>query len=779
MTNFPRRSLALCVSLFIASLAQAAPVAINLPAQPLADSLQKLGEAGGLQVVYEPGAVVGKTAPAVSGQMDSTVALQRLLAGTGLVGSVKGDVVSVTGQAAVEAGAVELGATSVSAQGSALEGIATTEGTGSYTTGSMNTATKLPLSIRETPQSVTVVTRQRMDDQNMTDLNDVVKNTTGVIVQSYGPERVSYVARGFSVDNLMYDGLPTDVSTYTQDVVTGADSAMFDRVEVVRGATGLMQGAGNPAAAINMVRKKPTADVQASVTASAGTWDRYRTEVDVSGPLNQQGSVRGRFVSAYQDGNSFQDYVERERGVFYGVLEADLSDATTLTLGASHQDDNKANNWTGLPLSATGTDLHLSRSSYVGPKWAYWDTDNTQAFANLQHSFDNGWKINLAMNKMWARIHMLGAYSYYSGDELSFGGGNYIYTDDHSSYDVYASGPFQLLGREHELVIGTGYREELFDGHGGFGDVTEQKPQYDLQGWTLKTDNSQIGTYVTTRWNLADDLKLILGGRLDWYDADIESTGGVKSDYKVTRHVTRYAGLIYDINDNYSVYTSFTDIFKPQSALDSGGAVIAPIVGKNYEIGVKGEYLDGRLNTGAAVFLVNQENRATNDLGGPSPCPSAPTSIYCSRASGEVQSKGIDLDISGEITDNWNASAGYTYTHVVYKKDDTNQGDRFAPEMPRHLLKLNTTYSLPQFEKWRVGGTLSAQTETHPEGYSDFEQGSYAVVDLMVGYKLSKNVDTRINFNNVFDRTYYSGVGFGSLNYGDPRNAVFTVKWTL
>lgn len=777
MKNVPVRPLALAISLCAANWAHAAPLTLDMPSQPMGNALQQLGQASGLQVVYPQGAVAGKVAPAVRGQLEPEAALQRLLAGSGLSGSVQGSTVTVVNSPAASSGSIQLEASQVSAQAmSFTSDPAATEGTGSYTTKSMNTATKLPLSIRETPQQVTVITRQRMDDAGMTDLNDVVAATTGLMVQKYGPERVSYKSRGFTVDNLMYDGVPTDISTYTQDVITGADSALFDRVEVVRGATGLMQGAGNPAAAINMVRKKPTADFHASVTAGAGSWNRYRTEADVSGPLTPEGNIRGRLVTAYQDSNSFQHYTTRERGVFYGVVDADLDDATTLTLGSSYQNDNKNSNWTGLPYNADGTDPHWGRSTYIGPDWSYWDTDVTSLFSNLEHRFDNGWKLNLAMNKMWARIHMLGAYTYYDAGTLQQGGGNYIYTDDHSSYDAYASGPFQLLGREHELVIGTGYRKELFDGHGGFGAVTDEKPSYDRSLWSLKTDNSQVGTYITTRLNLADSLKLILGTRLDWYEGKTEGADTLKE----TRHVTRYAGLVYDLDDTYSVYASFTDIFKPQSTLDASGSPLKPIEGKNYEVGIKGEYFDGALNAGAALFLVNQENRAVTDYDSPSPCPSSPTSQYCSRASGEVQSKGIDLDVNGSITENWQFSAGYTYAHVQYKKDDTNQGNRFSPDMPRNLFKLGTNYTLPgRFNKFRVGGDAMAQTSSYTEGYPDIQQSGYALLNLMAGYKLSEHVDTRVNFNNVFDRTYYSGITFGNLQYGDPRNLMFTVKWSL
>lgn len=693
-------------------------------------------------------------------------------------------------------GTVQLQATQVDAQG--LKGQATTEGTQSYTTGAMTTGTKLPLSIRETPQSVSVITRQRIEDQGMNDLNDVVKYTPGLTVNQYGPARQNYTARGFDVDNIMYDGLPTSVSTYTQDVISAADLAMYDRVEIVRGATGLMQGAGNPAAAINLVRKRPTATPQASISASAGSWDSYRTEVDVSGPLNPQGTLRGRAVAAYQDKDSFQDYVSSDRSVFYGITEADLTDATTLTVGASYQADNKNDNWVGLPDKPGGEDFSFDRDTYYGADWSYWDTKTTQLFSDLEHRFDNGWKTKLAMNKMWGRIHMLGMYNdcYYTACEtISQGGGKYVYTDDHSSYDAMASGPFQLLGREHELVVGTSYREEAFDGHGGWGDIlysdgsgtatgfdpddwdpsSTDKPSYNMRLWGMKTDETQTGTYITSRFNVADPLKVILGARLDWYEMETDT-----DSYKVTRNLTRYAGVIYDLNETYSVYTSYTDIFKPQQAMDASGNLLDPIEGENYEIGLKGEYLDGALNANVALFQVDQLNRAVDDTSGPSPCPSSPTSTFCSRASGKVRSQGIDFEVSGALTENWNASASYTYVEAKYKQDgnEANEGEYFDPTKPRHLYKVATVYTLPgELHQWRVGGDVLSQSKT--ENTNGFEQEAYSLVGLMVGYKVSENIDTRVNLNNLFDKTYYSGISFGNLNYGAPRNAMLSVKWTL
>ncbi|XEG75502.1 TonB-dependent siderophore receptor [Pseudomonas sp. abacavir_1] len=704
-------------------------------------------------------------------------------------------------QAAAKDDRVDLGATEVlGTQDPAAA--ATTEGSGSYTTKAMRTSTKIPMSIRETPQSVSVVTRQRMDDQGMNDLNDAVKGVTGLTVQQYGPARVSYASRGFDVDNIMYDGLPTSISTYTQDVISAADLAMFDRVEVVRGATGLMQGAGNPAAAINMVRKRPTQDFHMSLEGSAGTWDRYRSEADVSGPLNSEGTLRGRAVMAYQTKDSFQDYVSSERGVLYGITEADLSPDTTLAIGASYQDDNRNDNWVGLPAPLGGRHLDLKRSDYYGADWSYWDTKTTHLFSDLTHRFDNGWQMKLAADKLWARINMLGLYNscYYTQDcpTMTQGAGKYDYTDDHESYDAFANGPFQLLGREHELVVGASYRQERFDGHGGWGDLFKKdgtplgamdptqwdpastlKPNIDMNLWGMKLDQEQKGTYVTTRLNIADPLKVILGGRLDWYEADAHGDTDV---FKVTRKVTRYAGVIYDLNDTYSVYASYTDIFKPQDTLDATGNVLTPITGKNYEIGLKGEHFGGALNSQIALFQVDQENRATDDTSSPNPCPANPSSFdYCQRASGKVRSQGVDMELSGELSQGWQAMVGYTYVDAKYKHDadESNVGKPFDSSKPRHLFKLATTYNLPgDLHKWRVGGNLTTQSQTE-DTTTGFQQGGYTVVDAMLGYRVSENIDTRVNFNNIFDKYYYSGISFGNLNYGEPRNLMFSVKYSM
>lgn len=321
-----------------AAHAQQAVIAFHLPAQPLGDALTALAIQSGRQIAYEEEQVKGKRSVAVSGQMTVRQALDGVLAGSGLQVSSNGAVITVYDAKSADAEKT-LPAIVVSNNDA-------TEDTGSYTTHTLGTATKLALSMRETPQSTTVITRQRMDDQAMVDINDAVRNIPGLsITGSGGVGRHSFMSRGFSIDNIMEDGTSRVWETYIPG--TQSNLLMYDRIEVVRGATGLMQGAGNPAAAINMVRKRPGKEFKGAVAVSAGSWQDYGASVDLGRALNASGSVRGRVVASRQDAKSFRDVEKQNHTLFYGIVEADLGPGTLLTLGTSYQNDHINNAWGG------------------------------------------------------------------------------------------------------------------------------------------------------------------------------------------------------------------------------------------------------------------------------------------------------------------------------------------------------------------------------------------------------------------------------------------------
>nr|WP_154666118.1 TonB-dependent receptor [Thauera linaloolentis] len=789
----------LCLA--FAAHAQTAARPIDLPAAPLERSLNTLARQAGVQILFAAPLAAGRSAPALKGDYTAQQALERLLAGTGLV-LRRADERTFR----IEDGAgkeTTLSAVTVSASANRS---GTTEGTGSYTTGVTSAATRMNLSIRETPQSISVMTRQRIEDQKMNTLNDVVKNTPGLTMQELGAGRQRYLSRGTLVDNLMYDGLPITIGGSAVEPTGANDMAIYDHVEIVRGATGIMQGAGNPSASINLVRKKPTATSQVSVSTSAGSWDRYRAELDASGPLNDAGSLRGRVVAAYQNHQSFQDVVQNERSLFYGVFDADITDSTTLTFGASRQKDNNGNGYGGIPVAADGSDLHLPRSTFLGYDWEFWDRLNETAFVNLEHHFDNGWKLNLKANKVWSKLDqtstLISNYGYTSSDIFNQEFLSGSYKNRQGSYDFYASGPFNLLNQNHELVFGLSKRDEAYS-YRGIG-ILAWLTNVNLGAWDHSsmtkpnlssslpthqhqtTDIEQKSAYVTTRLKLSEPITLILGGRLDWYEHESSLAYGsyvTNSAYKVTRNLTKYAGLIYDLNDKYSVYASYTDIFKPQDYISASGSLIDPVLGKNYEVGLKSEYFDGLLNASVSLFRMNQENRATR-LQDQTQCATFGF-LTCYEAAGKVRSQGIDLEIQGALTPSWQIGAGYTYTKTKYIKDvnKSNEGQPFDTDLPKHLLKLTTTYTLPdEFQRWRVGASLYRQSKIYNKGSTyHIEQKSYNLVDIMLSYSPTNHIDTQLNFNNIFDKRYYQTItslpSAGQSVYGAPRNIMLNVKY--
>ena len=679
---------------------------------------------------------------------------------------------------------IELGATAITN----TQLGSTTEGSQSYTTGAMSTATKLPLTMRETPQAVTVITRQRMDDQNMTSINDVVRATPGLFLNfSDGPGRQAYTARGFDIDNLMYDGIPSGYN----GVIVGAQPnlAMFDRVEVVRGATGLVTGAGNPSAAINLVRKRPLAEQKVTLTGAAGSWDDYRGEIDASSPLNDSGTLRGRVVTSYRDANSFMDGVEEDHGLFYAVTEADLSEDTTLTLGFSHQKDKTNYFWGASMIGQDGHHLDLPRSYNPGTDWENKDQEINTVFAELRQRLANDWQLQLNANYAEQNALFSGSYqSRWTNNTLARTVYQSAHDENQAGVDAFASGPFQAFGRTHELVVGASKRiydmtTHEYSPYNTNWPLDAGKPDFVHTGNSREV-TTQDGVYMTTRLSLADPLKLILGGRLDWYDYDNRDGDG---DYKVTRNVTRYAGLIYELDDHHSAYVSYSDIFTPQSQKSTSATPVRPIVGKNYEIGIKGEYFDGALNASLAVFRVDQENRAVQVF--VPDCPQA----SCYEASGEIRSQGVDIELQGALTENWQIGAGYTYARVHTLKDAANPqnvNQRFDTDIPEHLFKLTSTYHFQgPLKDLRVGGTINWQSRLYndidlADGSSyRLEQGAYAVTDLMAGYRVNQHLDLQLNANNIFDRKYYSAIAtsvdYAGDSYGNPRNLMLTAKYSF
>lgn len=770
----------------------------DVPASTLEDALNRFAQQANISLPYNPALVQNKQAPALKGRFDVPQALQQLLKGSGLTATEGANGVwtlyPLTSGSAD--GKLQLQATSVT--GVSLGG--TTEGSNSYTTGETSTATKLPLSLRETPQSVTVITRQQMTDQGLGSIAQVMEQTPGITVMHDDSERYNFYSRGFTLDNFQYDGVPTSDFTTNTNGLGMRDMAIYDRVEVVRGSTGLMSGVGSPSGAVNLVRKRPTKDFQGYVSGSGGSWDRYRSELDLSGPLTENGAVRGRVVAAHEDGRSFIDRYSSIKDVFYGIAEADLTDDTTLYAGIDYQKINSNGSSFGqLPLYySDGSRTHFKRSMNPAAKWAYADSKSTKYFAGVEQRFDNDWLLKVeashwkgSTDQLQGNIVGWGPFPDKTTGEAQFMSGTKTFEINTDTLDAYATGPFEFLGRSHELVLGANvsnrrndYLAENADDltinyQNWNNDAPRPGPAQLSQGLKQRYKTKESALYGALRLKPMDDLSVILGARVVDYDRkgtmtyNAAQTVPTLDDSKKTGKPIPYAGIVYDLSANHSVYASYTEIFTPQSYFDRNDKVLAPMTGKSYEAGLKSEYFDGALNTSFAVFLIKQNNYAEYD-------GVRDNGEDAYKAIDGTKTKGFEAEISGEVARGWQLLAGYTYAQPRDK-----DGKRINSNHPEQLFKLATSYQLDgDLKDLTVGGNVSWQGSTYSELDSsikaDAKEGSFAVVGLMARYDISQNLSATVNLNNVFDREYLSGYGlYSTYYYGDPRNLMLGMKYSF
>jgi outer membrane receptor for ferric coprogen and ferric-rhodotorulic acid len=694
--------------------------------------------------------------------------------------------------------------------GTSQTGTAVTEGTGSYTTTEMNTAAGVALTGRETPQSTSVITRQQLDDLAVTEMEDALRRTTGVTVMR-DSGRYRFQSRGFYIDQIQEDGVNSpapgsSVNPYRTSS-SMSDLEIYDHIEVVRGATGLVQANGEPGGTINAVRKRPTRDFQGSTGLTFGSDSHYRGTIDFSGPLNEQGSLRGRIVAVHDEQDSFKDNVDSRNDIVYGVLDYDIAPDTTLTFGAVWQERRDTPDLFGLPRGTGGADLGLARSTYLGANWNSDDFEKQEAFAELNHRFDDDWSLSTRLSYQHSdSSQSFAALGNGSTSYVGVGTDGLLNVNNMQRYDndsdqigfhVTATGRYYLFGRRHDVFFGLNYsREKINSRWRRHMDSTSYNiwtfdggiPQPDWNDSTILQNDvsyhyklTQKAVNFGTRLDVSDPVKVILGGRYTDFrlSGDYQYTtwaGSPDSEYGPLDSVSKkkfvpYAGITYEVTPEVSVYASYTSIFKPQTSADAAGNVLDPVVGENYEIGAKAELFGGLANASVALFNIDQENRAIWN---------ATASAY--EAEGKVRSRGIDVELAGEVATGWNLFAGYTYNKTKYLETESTSalsGATYSPQTPRHLLRLHSTYNLPvDGNRWTVGGGVQIQSDA--TSIYGVHYPGFAVWDASLAYQLAEKARLQLVVNNLFDKTYYesSRNGTNGMNnfYGAPRYAALTLK---
>ncbi|WP_418185069.1 TonB-dependent siderophore receptor [Aliarcobacter vitoriensis] len=654
------------------------------------------------------------------------------------------------------------------------------------------------LSLKETPQSVSVITSKRMEDQQLNTIHSVLKNTTGVIVDESlstgGVGETKIFSRGYQIKNFQVDGSSTTVFTNHDTTNGGFDTAIYDSVSVVRGATGLLTGAGDPSGSVNLVRKKPTKDFQASLEAQTGRWDKYRGVVDIGGGFNEDGSIRGRFIASYKEGGFYIPEFINQTSTLYGVLEADLSDYTTLSATWEHT-DGKHNaqsdgsfaprfDWNNGHRILTNYDKY----TWIVADWVKEEQTNDNLTLALTHHINDYWKIDTTYNYLQSD----GKAKYFDWDEPY----NTKFDNKGHTIDLKLNGGFELWGQTHELVLGfngsksksDGFDRELLVSNMNDRQIINNKMVWKTPIWGEKISGSfeskvrQYGAFISTKLNFTDDFSAILGGRYSEWKDDFVNSWGYEDHRKTNGYFLPYLALTYDITENLTTYASYTEIFNPQSTQDKSGRFLEPETGFNYEIGLKGEWFDGRLNSSIALFQSGKDNLAVTDKDSNGNCYRTPTGDCASKAEDDTKNRGWEFEIVGEITPNWQVQFGFSSSIL---KDSA--GNRLNSTLtPIRTANLFTTYK--PISKLTLGGGLRWQSETS-ENYvknnyisigredmvGEATQKDYYVVDLMANYEFNKNLNLLVNINNSLNKEYKNS--FRTYSYGDERNWMATLKY--
>lgn len=657
-----------------------------------------------------------------------------------------------------------------------------------------STASKLNIPLKETPQTVNVLTSQQLDDFALDNTRDVLRNTPGIIVSNQETERTSYLARGFEISNVLVDGvgIPLEGYNYNND---NPDSFLFDRIEVVKGANALNNGIGDPGATINMIRKRPTQKLQAALNASYGSWNTQRYEADISSPLTQDGKIRGRVFGYQQNGDSYLDRYELEKNGIGAVVEADVTDTTLLTAGYT-ESNHKPNgvNWGSNPLINTeGEQLSYSRNYNYSPSWTYWDSNIKSYFAELEQKLAGDWTAKLTYDEK--RTQRDSKLLFLSGKPGANGTsgiflypGMYIDDNTEQQASLSFSGTYPLWGQRHEASLGYVWAKNSLDelGYAGsfvnplttdLASFTPEEPSWDLSKTSgemhIRQKNQSL--YAATRLHLNDDLKLLLGA--NYVQAESSGSSYGKDTVYDEDKVLPYAGLTYNFSPEYTGYLSYTSIFRPQTTKADDGSINKPIEGESYEVGVKGSWLDDKLSATMAVFRTEQSNYPLRDSDG------IPT-LRKTQVS-DLRSQGYEFGLAGQLSDHLNLSFGYTQFSL---KDLINGGDArtFNPTQSFNLL---TTYQVPQLPKLKLGLGVQWQDQTYldvPEATANgvitqkagiIEQDAYALVNLMASYELNEHMTLQANGNNLTNEKYLFNFPNQQGFYGAPANYSVAVKF--
>ncbi|WP_275691419.1 TonB-dependent siderophore receptor [Pseudomonas allii] len=639
-------------------------------------------------------------------------------------------------------------------------------------------ATKTDTAIRDIPQSISVIPATVLKDLGSTNVERALEFAGGVSKQNNfgGLTLYEYSVRGFTTSEFYQDGFSAN-----RGYPSTPDAANIERIEVLKGPAASLYGRGDPGGTVNIVTKKPQPEAFTTVQTSAGSWDRYRTAVDVNTPLDSEGNVLSRVNLAVEDNHSFRDHVQSKR-VFVAPSFSWQLDPDTSLLVESEFVRHSSTFDRGI-VDAPG----VSRSTFLGePNDGDIDNHNNRLQATLEHHLNDAWKLRLASH--YKQGSLWGDASENRALNIDGHTVNRRYRERSTGWhdsitQLELRGLFDIGSWQHELLVGTEYedyrkKERVTTIAGSpyaidiYNPVYGQpKPNGQRSGTDFFEQTKSHALNLQDQIVFTDRLRGMVGARFEHFEQRIDDFTRNHAKAEQTHDAfTQRAGLLYQLTPQVGVFANSSTSFKPNSGLGADNKSFKPEEGVGYEVGIKSELFDDRLSATLAAFHIEKENVLTLD-----------PATNLNRAVGKARSQGLDLQLTGQVTDAVRVIGAFAYIDA-----EVTKGDKVIPAGSRILGVAKRSGSLLGVYEFQdgalrgsdLGAAFTYVGDRSGEAGTDFELPAYHTVDLLAHYKATDNVTVGLNLNNLFDEKYYER---SYSNYwispGEPRN--LTVSLTL
>ena len=776
----------------------------NIPGGALSDVLNRFAREAGITLSMTPAQLQGRQSVGLKGEYSTDQALGQLLNGSGLE-ALSQDGSSYVLRALPETGALALPTTDIKgfALGNALGSM---EG---YNATHSQIATKTSTALLETSQSVSVVTREQMDDQGSQTVSQAMRYTPGVLTNPYGAtHRYDYVAmRGFndgSVDNIYLDGLKSmgDSGTYSTMQV---DPYFLERVDILKGPSSVLYGRSSPGGLVALTSKKPLFEPYHQIQATVGTQGQRGMGFDFSGPVDDDKRIAYRLTGLADRSDTQFDHNKEKRYALAPTLSIDFTDDTSLTLQAYLQHDPDGGYHSGMPADGA---LHprngrrISENFFEGePGIDRYKRDQQSFGYQFEHRFNDVFTARQNFRYLDSKVKLDQVYGYGWTTPTSNELNRYYTGGDEKLHafivDNMLQAEFLTGATKHTVLMGADYqrRKTVVDWtSGSVAPINAFDPVYGNSAISYYDPVSylrrleQTGVYLQDLIEM-DKWRFSLGLRQDWVETSdenrlAEATRPVGTEINDKRtKLTGRAGALYLFDNGLAPYISYSESFNPNSYADSAGNPLAPTDGTQWELGLKYQPPGTDDLYTASLFRIDQENLATK----------LPQENFY-RAVGAVRSQGLELEAHLQLNDNLKLLGSYTFTDIEYSKSmistlstatDIIENKGNSPtQAPRHMASLWADYKFDSgsLDGLRLGGGVRYVGYSWADAENTMKVPSYTLFDASVGYDLGKvglkGVDVRLNANNLTNESYIASCASLSFCYmGEERNVAATVSY--